>query len=420
MQTVGVGVAALAAHALVPGTAEALAASASRYRLASARPPADTINIGVLLPDAGSRGDLGTSLLAGMELYLIQTGGTLAGRAARLETRRYGTRPARANVLGTELLAGGASVVTGLLSRNAIASLRPLLAERHTPLVVADIGANAIRHNAYSPYVFRNALSFWQSGWAFGHWAATQLGRRATIVSAFYESGYDALFAFRHGFEQAGGEVVATHVTHRPDGATDLQALLGTVHATGSDFVYLLASGSPAGEFARAYAEAGLAGRVPLAGAAWSLDEALLAEHGPALSGALSALPWSPALDTAENQAFTQAYATYSGRAADAGALLGYDTARMLDVALQASDGETGEGLRAALGGVSFRGPRGDTHMHPELLEVETPIYVRQVQTRAGQAVNSVLGRLPGLDGGVTELLANTIKTGWTNAYLCI
>ena len=96
--------------------------------------------------------------------------------------------------------------------------LRHTLNETRTPLIANTVGERIVTQAESSPYVFYNSLNYWQANKATGEWAAKNVGRKAFIAGSFYESGYDTVYAFRHGFEGTGGEVVGSYITHmKPD-----------------------------------------------------------------------------------------------------------------------------------------------------------------------------------------------------------
>src|SRR2546426_10380737 len=82
-----------------------------------------------------------------------------------------------------------------------------------TFLILADAGANIVRETEQSPYVFHNTLGYWQSSLALGEWAVRNIGKKVFVASSFYESGYDALYAFRLGAEIAGRRGRRTYIS---------------------------------------------------------------------------------------------------------------------------------------------------------------------------------------------------------------
>jgi branched-chain amino acid transport system substrate-binding protein len=381
----------------------------------------EAIRVGVLLPQSQIYPMIGANFRAGMELYQAQARDSQLSRPLTLHVQEYGTLPSVALEQAQALIANQqVDMIVGSLSSGSAAALHPLLHERQMPLLVSNIGANLTRDDRNSPYIIRNSLSYWQSSWALGRWAAGNLGKQAFVASSFYDSGYDSLYAFQLGFESAGGTITSTKVTHRPGETSQLHTLMTEITQTQPDLVFAAYSGAQAGDFVRAYADAGLSGHIPLLGSAFLVDERVLPQQGNAALGIKTVLPWARTLDLPANQAFTSAFQRFSGRPADPFAVLGYDTAQLISTA--AGSAGDAEQLRQALAGTAFDSPRGAVQMDKTLLEISTPLYLREVRAGASGLSNTVIDKLPAVpmfDDRLSALRAG-VKTGWTNAYLYV
>jgi branched-chain amino acid transport system substrate-binding protein len=392
---------ALAATATLP------LALRTRHVPTSAGRSAPPLRIGALLPQSTVYPRLAESLLAGLQLAFAREGRHIAllvediGRGAAFPT------PAVDRLLGEHR----AAVLLGMVNPDTAASLRARLAASGALLVNLPVGANMPRAADDHPAIVTHSLAHWQASLALGRWAAGRLGRRALLATSLYDSGYDALYAFRLGFERAGGTVVATQVTHHPANDDPLAAQLDALTGFAPDFVYAAYSGQDAVDFVRAYHAAGLAARLPLIGSSFLTDEALLPQMGPVALGIRTAAPWSPALDTPANRRFVAAYRAQTGQAPDTFALLGYETAQLLaqaDAALWAP-------------ALSFTGPRGVIGLDATTRTTTGPLYLREVRAAGAGLVNAILGALPApavSDPALADL-RGSVKTGWSTPYLC-
>lgn len=96
--------------------------------------------------------------------------------------------------------------------------LRPILEQHALPAICNEFGAK-ISALETSPFILSNSLKLWQSEWALGGFVAgqrkTNIGRgnTAVIVCTLREAGYDLPFAFRSGFENAGGQILETMIS---------------------------------------------------------------------------------------------------------------------------------------------------------------------------------------------------------------
>lgn len=135
-------------------------------------------------------------------------------------------------------------VVGGPLQVDEVA---PLLRDAGRIAVVTGMGATIPRYNEDLASVVTAYWPHWQTEWALGVWAAQNLGRRAVIGTAAYESGYDSAYAFWAGFEYAGGTVVGHTVTHLTP-ASGLTSLVDLVKAQRPDVIYGAMSGVAAND----------------------------------------------------------------------------------------------------------------------------------------------------------------------------
>ncbi|HEY0069969.1 MAG TPA: ABC transporter substrate-binding protein, partial [Chloroflexia bacterium] len=226
------------------------------------------------------------------------------------------------------------------------------------------------------------------------------------------------LYAWRMGFEAGGGQVLSTHITHRPASDVGLSSLMAAVKQSKPDLVFASYYGQTAVDLLNAYARAGLSRSVPLVGTAFLVDQAVVNSVGSAAAGVTTSLPWAASLDTAENQAFMTANQLKTGKSPDAFAVLGYETGALIASAI---DRAAGGSLRDALASASFTGPRGAVAMNGTTQSTTGPHYLQQAQQKGINVRNVVLADLAAaaeLDGQVAAL-RQTTRTGWISNYLC-
>ena len=388
-------------------------------RTKSSAPPGPRLKIGVLLPPSSVYPAMGENLVAGMGLYFGQMGEQPGGPRVTLLTEPtgfgYGAAIRKARRLIEE---HGVDLLVGILGTTAAAMMHDVLSESQTLLVANNSGANVARQDDQSPYIFYNTLNYWQANHEMGTWAADALGRRAIVATSLY----DSLYAFRRGFESAGGEILRTHVTHTPDDTGDLVSLMTSIDKDAPDFVFAQYCGSAATDFVAAYAESGLARRIPLTGTGFLVDEGLLSAQGRAALGVTSCFTWARELGSRENQSFIRAYQRTTGREADVFSVLGFDTARLIVEAVKGVGGDVTQTnrLAEALGQVTFVGPRGSFAMDPHTHSSSSPLHVREVQRWNGAIGNVSIVELEPLSERSEQgrRMQDGPKTGWLNAYL--
>jgi len=380
-------------------------------------------SIGLLLPETRMHPMLGANVKAGLELCFSQARREHGTSWDGVHVEEYGVSTAAA-IKAAEKLIGQKNVgmLVAVLNPHVAVSLHDILESHRTFLIVADAGANVPRDGEQSPYIFTNTLNYWRSNWAMGEWAVKQYGKKVFVASSLYESGYDALYAFRLGAERAGGQIVKNFVSHIPPDQADLTRLMQEIANANPHVVHASYSGREGLEFMKAYSAAGLAQKIPLSTSAFMMDEPLLGEVGSDALGVRSILAWSPTLDTVENRTFVRAFAKSNGRNPDAFAVVGYDTGGLILAGLAATGGDVANPnkLRDALRRASFAGPRGIVRMNPQTHGTTAPLYLCQVSRKGSMLVNDVMDEVKTASDHHTTLVALHAeeRTGWLNTYL--
>jgi branched-chain amino acid transport system substrate-binding protein len=390
--------------------------------VARSGPPLD---VGVLLPRSTIYPQLGEQMLAGMRLRFEQDENQVAGRPVRLLAEDIGFGQSLIEAKAQKLLnADRATLVVGAANSNLARALHKTLYDNQRFLVLANVGANIPRRAEQSPFLFQHSLSHWQANWALGDWAGHSQGRRGFMALSFYDSGYDAPYAFRAGFERVGGEVVGTGLSHVPPAQATFGPLFAQIDDARPDFVYASYSGPLAVDFVRAYADSGFAGRIPLIGSAFLVDEAILPAQGTTALGIRTAFPWVTGMDGAMYESFAAARGEQPDQMPDAFTMLGFETADLIVGAAGAVDGDLDQidQFRAAMRHAEIASPRGRLLMNPETQHTLSPIFLREVRRRGTLSGNVVISRLGtgAEDDPQIQSLQSKPRTGWLNTYLCV
>jgi branched-chain amino acid transport system substrate-binding protein len=425
LRTLGLAAGGLLAAPLVAprGASAAPAQATSGVGAKSSPATAFRVKVGVLLPQSTLYPRLGSNFLAGMKTCLSMLGHDRAPQEISLIPEDIELGASLASQKGAAMLRNSRlNLLVGVLTPSVAASFQGLLSANKGLLLACSIGENVPRHDHQSQDVFYHTLGYWQANYMLGSWAARNLGPRVVCATSFYDSGYDALHAFRMGVESAGGEVVHTHISHTSGGSEDLAPLMADMDAAKPDVVYGGYCGQHAVDFVKAYANSRLAGRVPLVGSAFLTDESLLSAQGNAALDIHTCASWSPTLDNRENSAFLSAYRQNTGHAPDAFALLGFEAARLIVEAVKGAGGDAGNTakLRSAMSAARFDGPRGPVGLGAQGESTGGTFHLRKVKWEGRAPQNSLASELAATPVGDAQIdaLRASVKTGWLNAYL--
>lgn len=314
-------------------------------------------------------------------------------------------------------------VLVGLLNSEVCTHISSTIQNSKTPFILANAGENhpvpEIRNNQY---IFLNHLALYQSNYRLGELMVKNAGKKALIVTSFYDSGYDALFSFRLGVEKAGGEVVDTLVEQAGD--TDFnQKVFEKIENEKPDFVFVFMNGKPAVDLLNFY---GLSGRkTPVAVSQFILDENTLHELGNTDSPLFSVTSWNNAVSNEKNKIFGREFEKDNRLKPDGFALLGYETGLQIYKALsEMSPGFTHEEFISSLFSVQIDSPRGKLSFEKETGILDVPLYTLECNKVAGsyELKNKITGQIEPLNSTHEDfaVLDTDLRSGWFNPYLFV
>jgi branched-chain amino acid transport system substrate-binding protein len=405
----------LAVPALIPAAQASAAAPVAKLALAL------RARVGILLPQVSQYPALSQNFLNGLSLAF---GGPQREGAISLETNVVAAGAQQSQIetaLGDLLSRQSPDLVLGIMRPEVSAGIRALLAKQGRTLVTTGLSATVPEALKSSPWVIDYSLPYWQSSWALGFWAAQNVGKRAAILHSFFESGYDASFAFSSGFQAGGGAITSMTVTHAPKAALELARTLATVAAEAPDVVYLGYTGTLAGEMLRAYGQSDLR-KLPLLGAGTLVEGAALSQLGSAALGMRTAMPWNLDGTQTSSKNFVSAYRQATRTNPDHWALLGFETGGLLSAATQALKGDWRDpaAVQAALLASQTAGPRGLTG--PQVTGADTAFVIREVrQSRSGfyNATLATVNAAPLADQQIAAMQSG-LRSGCSLPYLTV
>jgi branched-chain amino acid transport system substrate-binding protein len=348
------------------------------------------VRLGVLVPYSKVYQQLGVDITNGMTLYFESVGFRAGGRPITLIREDEEIDPQVALRKARKLIENdGVDVIAGLVASPSAIAIRDLVHNSKTLLVIANAGANVVTRARRSPYIFRVSFSNWQTAYPIGKWFYENVSRSCLVGAADYAAGHEDIDAFKQSYLAAGGKVVAE--VYPPLNNTDFGPYIAQMQRAKPEALFVFFAGSDAARFVTQGAQYGLFRDARLSGPGFLVEEDVLPAQGRAALGAYSCLHWALTLQTPENLAFTRAYRARWQRDATVYAMQGYDAARVIVDALNATGGDTANKARLieATAGVRFTSPRGAISFDPETHNVVQAVYVRQVR-EVGAAIHNV------------------------------
>jgi branched-chain amino acid transport system substrate-binding protein len=365
-------------------------------------PSANTapLKIGVLLPYSDIYQALGESITAGMEMAFADAGNKAGGRALQIIKEDEGTAVDPAVQKARKLIEQDeVAFVTGIVSSGVLAGVRDLFHNNKRLLICSNAGANALSRAAKSPYIWRTSFTNWQPNWPVGTWAAQNVGKKAFISVPDYGAGADTVASFSNSFQAAGGTVMQVQKTPFPN-IGDPAPFITEIQKAAPDFLYCFYSGAASIAFLKSWGQFGLAGKIPLLGSGFMVEEDVLPSLADTALGVRTGLHWAYGLDNAENKNFKDAYKKKTNKDANVFAVAGYDTGKLIVETLNKLNGDTSsvDKLIEAMGSITFKSPRGTFSLDKKTQAPSQHIYLREVKKGADglhNAVTSDLGEFP-------------------------
>jgi branched-chain amino acid transport system substrate-binding protein len=382
---------AAAAAALV-----VLAALASPWLTGGADAQSGPVRIGMLVPLTGPFAQVGKDMLNGMELYLDEIGRQVGGRKIELIVEDTEGNPATALNKSRKLVdQDRIHILTGGLLANVGYALQPYIDGQRIPTTYPVIAGDDITQRKPAKWIVRTGWATSQPMHPFADWVLKNTKhRKVATIGMDYAFGYETIGGFQRVFEEGGGQIVQKIWT--PLNTNDFAPFLAQIRRD-ADAVLALFVGRLALQFMKQYEAAGLKEKLPLLGGGTTTDESVLPQMGDEAIGAITALHYSQALDTPQNQKFARAFEAKAGKISSYYSEATYTNARWLVEAIKAVGGkvEDREQLLAALRKVDLKDtPRGplsiDAHGNP----VQN-IYVRKVERVGGKLQNTVIATIP-------------------------
>jgi branched-chain amino acid transport system substrate-binding protein len=398
--------AALAACAPSTSTGGNAASSAAATAKATA---GKAMKIGQLLPFTKVYAELGNSMKRSTDLYLKGKGNSLANRPVTVIYEDEANDP-QVGLAKTQKFIDQdqVDVMLGVVATPIAYAIRNTIDSAKMIYIATNAGGNALTRttnnctpSCKSPYIFRSSFSSYQISEPIGEYMSGKKGVKEVFTFvADYGFGTESQADFTTGFTKNGGKVTGT--LKAPLASADFVPFVTQLKAQPTKDIYSFFSGADAVKYIQAWNQLGLpAAGYKMNGAGFLTEQDVLAVVKDQANGAITSLFWAVELDNPENAAFKAAYQKEYNLLPDVFAVQAWDGMRALDEALQKTNGDTSDKTKliAALEAVKFNSPRGAFEFDPATHNPIQDMYMREVKTVNGQAVNTISDKI----GRVTD-----------------
>lgn len=352
------------------------------------------IKIGLLVPLSGNFAAPGRYMKEGLDLYLKEHGSTLGGRKVVVAEADTQGNPSTGLTQVRRLVEEEhVDVIVGPLSNAVDLAIIPYLTAHKIPAVYPVLSPDEITQRSPAEHVVRTSATSSQTTHVLGDYAYKTLKYRKVATIAFdFSFGWESVGGMMATFQENGGKVVKQIWT--PITTSDYSPYLSAIPRD-VDAIFCSFSGAAAVNFVKQYNAFGL--KMPLVCQGNTVDESTLPATGLPAVGMITALHYSPALDTPQNKKFVAAYTKAYGHGPSYYAEGTYDAALVLDDAIAALHGDisnTQKFLKAMRSVDIKNAPRGpikfDSHDNP----IEN-VYIRRTENVKGNLENVVIKTYP-------------------------
>jgi len=357
-----------------------LLASALTAALGFASPTqADELRIGFIAPTTGLYAQIGKDMVDGFQLYLNEHGGKLGGADVKFIVEDDQGKPDTGVTKAKKLILQDKvhMFIGGLLASTGYA-LAPVSTSEKTLYISSVSSADDLtqRQLVKYPYFMRTSWSSSLPHHALGQWACDQGYKKAVVIAADYAFGYETVGGFQKAFEDCGGKVIQK--IWPPLGTKDFGPYIPNIKAD-ADMIFTTMVGPMALQFPKQLRAAG--NKKPIVASGVSYDEFVLPFMGDEVIGDVSALHYSAAIKTPENEAFVKAYRAKYGKMPGYYSENNYSTAMWIDEAMKKAGGKYPgpEQFIKLMASIKLNAPRGPVELDDMRNPIEN-VYIKKVE----------------------------------------
>jgi branched-chain amino acid transport system substrate-binding protein len=296
------------------------------------------VKIGFTAPLSGPVAAVGQDQYDGFMLGIEALGKKLGGEEVTVVREDDQLKPELGNQIARKLIdRDKVDAIVGLGFSNVLMASLPRIVESGTVAIATNAGPSPLAGAGCLPNVFSMAWQNDGTAEAMGKFAQDSGYKRVYLMAPNYQAGKDYVAGFKRYFKGQVLDEVYTQV-NQPDYSAEIAQL----QAAGPDAVFVFYPGGMGVNFVKQFSQAGLMKKLPLL-SAFTVDGTTLPSLRDAAVGTISGAMWDVALKTPGNTEFIASFSKKYGRVPSHYAAVGYDTAKLLDIAVRKVKGNTSD-----------------------------------------------------------------------------
>jgi branched-chain amino acid transport system substrate-binding protein len=171
------------------------------------------LKIGILLPKSDMFPRLAIDFLNGFKLSFNSSDDQNYVPKFIIESTGNATDSSLLQRVERMLLQEETDVIVCFCSYFMLDSLVTIANSYRKPIIHVTLGARVLKPTHHSPYVLHVSLNLCQTSYLSGKYAAQHFGKKAALLSSFYDGGYQLTESFFQGFTDHQGEIVYNYVS---------------------------------------------------------------------------------------------------------------------------------------------------------------------------------------------------------------
>ena len=348
------------------------------------------VTVGFSGPLSGPVAAVGQDQYDGFMLGIESLGKKLGGQNVNVLREDDQLKPELGNQITRKFIdRDKVDAIVGLGFSNVLMASLPRIVESGTVAIATNAGPSPLAGKGCLPNVFSTAWQNDGTAEAMGKFAQDSGYKRVYLMAPNYQAGKDYIAGFKRYYKGEVLDEVYTQV-NQPDYSAEIAQL----QSAGPDAVFVFYPGGMGVNFVKQFSQAGLSKRIPML-SAFTVDGTTMPALRDASVGVISGAMWDVALATPGNAEFVAAFTKKYGRTPSHYAAVGYDTARLLDIAVGKVKGNTSDkaafaaAVKAA--GSELKAIRGPFKFNANNMPVQN-YYAFQVAKEVSQVVIKQLG----------------------------
>ena len=284
-------------------------------------------------------------------------------------------------------------ILTGMVSGDEGLAVADYMKDKNIPIIPMYSASEDMTMRQFTPMIVRATWTGAQSMDVFGYWLAKEKGwKKIYQVGEDYSYPWNQGGGFVRGFCRGGGEVV-TSIWSPPGSTSDFSSIIASIPVDqGYDAVLYNGGGADAVNFVKQFVELGYNKKIALIGQSNTFEKPDLDALPADIVGSMSPHHTADDMNTAEWNAFKEAFNARWGRNPSAASEFAYSSMRMILRAIDAVNGDVSDKtalVNAMLNVDMTDDPRGPVVLDPTYHAAIENVYIREVaQAEDGSLYN--------------------------------